>query len=292
MRLEQGTGLRNQGADHLPNHEDPLAGKTVVITGTSRGIGARDAVGFARVGANVVGSYATRTENRAKMQDEVLAECKAVNPNGDYTAVIVDITIPADRLFLLESAVGRLPDTSRQVDVLVLNAAGGLERDKDENYAERINFEANMALVDLFIQYMSKGSLIIFTQSMWGHLYGEIDQEPEYEPVARSKHMAEEELRRRIPELEEKGIKIGILVGDVIKNTTMFKIINRRDKKRVAEEELLVPGGIYPDPDDMARRLVDMVIHPRESGFTEYVGRTREQYLTQFSNGEITRSTD
>ena len=203
-------------ATREPIPERPLSGKTVVITGTSRGIGSVTAESFARFGANVVGSYATHTEKRRRLQDDVLDRCRDLNPDGDFSAILSDITNAEDRLLLLESGVQGLPDARRGIDVLVLNAAGGLERDKDDDYAEEINFRANMALVELFNPYMNEGSLIIFTQSMWGHLYGKIDQEPEYEPVARSKSMAEEELRRRIPELEERGIKVGIVVGDVI----------------------------------------------------------------------------
>jgi hypothetical protein len=54
-----------------------------------------------------------------------------------------------------------------------------------------------------------------------------------------------------------------------------------RDRVRLEAEEAMVPGGTYPVPQDMADALLDMIVHPGESGFTRYVGRTREEYLGQ-----------
>lgn len=265
--------------DILRSSERPLAGKTGVITGTSRGIGARTAVAFAKAGADrVIGTHMNPHPKRIGMQEGVLAECRMANPTGEFLSVLGDITDPTHRQSLLDAAIG---SSNGQVDALVLSAAGGLERGKDPSYAMAINYEANIALLDLFKPHMRKGSLVIFTQSLWGHLYGEVTQEPEYEPIAESKNAFEVELLRQIPFLVERGINVGILVGDVVKGTAVFLLAERKDKERLEAEEAFVPGGRYPDPDDMANALLDMVLRPRESGFIKYVGRTREQYLEQ-----------
>jgi NAD(P)-dependent dehydrogenase (short-subunit alcohol dehydrogenase family) len=273
------TGTTTHGLDILRTPDRPLAGSTIVITGTSRGIGARAAVAFARAGADrVVGTHMNPHPKRIGMQDEVLEECRTANPNGEFLSVLGDITDPAHRQSLLTAAV---TSSNGQVDALVLSAAGGLERGKDPSYAMEINYRANVALLELFKPHMREGSTVIFTQSLWGHLYGEVPQEPEYEPIAASKHAFEVELLEQIAALRERGINVGILVGDVVQGTAMFNIVKLRDKARLEAEEAFVPGGRYPDPTDMADAILDMVLHPRESGYTKYVGRTREQYLAQ-----------
>lgn len=280
MATEQELRTVRPGPDILGSPERPLAGKTVVITGISRGIGARTAVDFAIAGVDrIIGDHLNPHPKRIGMQDSVLEECRFANPNGEFISVLGDITDPTHRQNLRDIAVRSSTGSTRQVDALVLNAAGGLERGKDPSYAWEINYVANMALLDLFESHMSKDSMVIFTQSLWGHLYGVIEQEPEYEPIARSKKAAEDELRRRIPVLKEKGISVGILVGDVVQGTAMYNIVKLRDRERLAAEETLVPGGKYPFPNDMANALLDMVLNPSESGFTRYVGRNREQYL-------------
>lgn len=274
--------------EYLASPERPLYGKTVVITGTSRGVGASAAIKFAEAGANIVGTHLNPGQKRQDLQTAVLEQCRQANPNGQFEVVVGDITDPEHRLNLLESAVGGLPDAKRKVDVLVLNAAGGLERGKDSEYARKINVEANMELADLFSPHMEEGSIIIYTQSLWGHLYGQVPQEPRYEPIAKSKFKAEQELLKRIDELGVRGIRVGILVGDVIKDNAMYDLLERVDKERLEREQKLVPGGVYPSPADMGQRMVLMTQSIGQTGIIEYVGRTADQYLEQLSRGEIT----
>ncbi len=254
----------------------PLRGKLVVITGTSRGIGSRSALAFAEAGADIVGTHANPEERSERRQQGVINQVRELNPNVNFESVLMDITDSDQRFGLLVTAVGgNLNHPTRKVDVLVLNAAGGLEEGKDEGWADRINYDAQLQLVDSFLPYMNKGGQIIFMQSLWSHYYGEIMQYALYEPVARTKHAAEVELRRRIPEFDQRGVKLGVLVGDAIRDTSVHSLFSRLFKSEFAQMESQVPGGKFPDAQEAAEVLRDMVLNPGEQGDTRYVGRDR-----------------
>src|SRR5579863_2795077 len=99
--------------------ETDLAGKVIIITGASRGMGKQAALGFARRGASLV--LAARTVEAGKdlpgSLAETLREIEAAG--GRAIAVPTDLAVENDLKRLVQSAV----DTFAGVDVLVNNAA-------------------------------------------------------------------------------------------------------------------------------------------------------------------------
>jgi len=85
-----------------------LAGKVVLVTGASRGLGAAMAVGLAEAGATVVAA--------ARSEDQ-LARVVAEAPNA-ITALRLDVTVPADCVAAIEAVVAR----HGRIDVVVNNA--------------------------------------------------------------------------------------------------------------------------------------------------------------------------
>src|SRR3989344_2374702 len=144
----------------------PLKGKLVVITGTSRGIGSKLPLPFAEAGADIVGTHASPDVRSERRQQGVINQVKEINPEANFESVLVDITDLLQQWELLTTAVGGdVYNPTRKVDVLVLNAAGGLEEGKGEDWADRINHEAQIELVQLFFPHMQEGGQIIFIQS-------------------------------------------------------------------------------------------------------------------------------
>ena len=99
--------------------ETDLAGKVVIITGASRGMGKQAALGFARRGANLV--LAARTVEPGSdlpgSLGETLREIEAAG--GRAIAVPTDLAVEGDLKQLVQTAV----DTFGGVDVLINNAA-------------------------------------------------------------------------------------------------------------------------------------------------------------------------
>ena len=93
-----------------------LAGKTAVITGSSRGVGAATAKLLAGEGANVVINY----RQKAPRANKVVAEIEAAG--GRAVAVGADLTDPEDVRTLMRTAI----DSFGSLDLLILNASGGM----------------------------------------------------------------------------------------------------------------------------------------------------------------------
>lgn len=96
---------------------DNFAGKTVIVTGASRGIGRQIAVDFAAAGARVVVNYS----HSEKAAAEVLEQVRAAG--GEAIACQADIASAA----AVERMLATTLDSYGSVDVLVNNA--GLNRD-------------------------------------------------------------------------------------------------------------------------------------------------------------------
>ena len=111
-----------------------LSGKTAVVTGSSRGVGAATAQKLAALGANVVVNY----RQKAPRANKVVASIE--ENGGQAVAVGADLTNPDDVRTLMRTAV----ETYGSLDILVLNASGGMETDLGEDYAMRLNRDAQL----------------------------------------------------------------------------------------------------------------------------------------------------
>lgn len=266
----------------LPNPDiketQPLKGKTAVITGSSRGIGAEIAKALAITGVNIVGNHVDPAPGKMRRQEQVDAQVKSYGVSS--ISVLADITEPEGRKALLQAAVNAEgTDQQKNIDYLILNAAGGLEEGKPEGWAEKINIEAQLALVDEFLPHMNSSGKIIYLTSLWAHRYGEVKQLPSYEPVARTKNAAERLLRERIPQLNEKGISLGILSAHIVKGTAAYTLFRRGYAERLAQIEQTAEGGVFPEAVDVGNAVRDMLLLGFESGYTKYIGGTEAEPL-------------
>lgn len=136
------------------------------MTGGSRGIGAVTAKLLAGDGATVVVNY----RDKAKRAEQVVAEI--ARAGGRAVAVRADLTDAAE----LDAMFGSI----ERLDVLVLNASGGMERDADAGYALRLNRDAQVAVLERAVQRMEKGSRVVFVTSHQAHGAGAIPTVEEF----------------------------------------------------------------------------------------------------------------
>lgn len=216
---------------------------TALITGASRGIGAATALQLARQGVDVAINYrnkATRAERVA--QDVRTLGRRALPVRADLT----DATAVADMV----ATVVRELDS---LDVLILNASGGLETDMPADYAMRLNRDAQVRLADLAADRMSDGGRIVFVTSHEAHFFGDHPTLPEYEPVAASKNAGERALLERRQRYADRGIGLTVVSGDLIDGTITAKLLDRVrpgliDARRAA-------AGYLPTVDEFAARV-------------------------------------
>jgi NAD(P)-dependent dehydrogenase (short-subunit alcohol dehydrogenase family) len=113
------------------------------------------------------------------------------------------------------------------LDLLILNASGGLEKDKPKDYATRLNRDAQFRLVENALPFMPSGGRIVFVTSHLAHFSGTKPVAGVYEPVARSKRAGEDALRAMIPELACRGISFAVVSGDLIEGTITSRLLQR-----------------------------------------------------------------
>jgi retinol dehydrogenase 14 len=154
-------------------HSGPMAGRTVLVTGGTGGIGRATAVGLARMGARV--AVTGRDRDRA---DDAAAEIRAAAVGGTSEPVvfIADLSCQSQVHRLADEVLEALP----RVDVLVNNVGGYWHtRHITEDGLERtfaVNHLAPFLLTDLLRdRLVESGSGRVVTVASHAHAQGRID---------------------------------------------------------------------------------------------------------------------
>lgn len=266
--------------------ERPLEGIVAVITGNRRGIGAEISLVLAEEGANIAGNYvdvgSKLAQNKERRTTGVATKLDELGVKYSFTPA--DITVAGDRRKLLIASLDldtTHSEGSKGIDLLILNAAGGLEDSKPADWAETINVHAQVGLVRDFMPHIRPGGSIVYITSLWAHRYGEVQQLPNYEPVAKTKNMGEAALREMIPSLAEKDIRLLISCGHLIEGTAAFSLFSRYFKSDVEALRNTVEGGQFPTARDLAVSVKNMVLSNVPTGTIWFVGGIEAEVLVK-----------
>lgn len=259
--------------------EKLLAGRTAVVTGSSRGVGADTAMLLAERGANVVVNY----RQKAPRANKVVSRIE--ESGGHAIAIGADLTRPEDVRAMMKAAV----DTFGSLDILVLNASGGMEADLGEDYAMRLNRDAQLDALRAGTELMGEGGRVVFVTSHQAHFIHDVETMPQYEQVARSKRAGEDALVQEIPALAERGISLVVVSGDMIEGTVTATLLNRAqpgalDARREAA------GRLYSVA-EFAQEVAAMAEAEVETGHVELVGGA-EDFLAQALSAEAQDAKD
>ena len=194
-----------------------LSGRRALVTGSSRGVGADTAAILAAAGARVAVNYRSKAP-RAEKVVAAIAET-----GGEAIAIGADLT-DADSV---ASMLARIQEEWGGLDLLVLNASGGMETNMGEDYALRLNRDAQVGVLEAALPLMAAGARVVFVTSHQAHFIRAVPTMPEYEPVALSKRAGEDALRERIPELAARGIDFVVVSGDMIEGTITATLLER-----------------------------------------------------------------
>lgn len=219
-----------------------IKGKTVLVTGASRGIGLGVARGFAAEGAKL---HILATD------DKVLAVANDLGATGH----IADITISTE--------VARVAEKIGPLDVLINNA--GLERLtplddlSPENEATfrrivEINITGTFLMTRAAVPYLRAGGSIINTASVWSR-----GSEARFAAYVASKHATIGLTKTFAKELGPKGIRVNaVCPGWVKTDAAMLSLRRMTEQSGRPEQDVLddiLAGQILPglmQPDDMA----------------------------------------
>ena len=234
--------------------------KGAVVTGSSRGIGAVTAQLLAEQGIGVVVNYRAK----APRANKIVAAIE--EKGGKAVAVGADLTTPEGPVALVDAAVGNFGS----LDVVVLNASGGMESSMGENYALRLNRDAQVAMLEAALPKMSEGGRVVFVTSHQAHFINDVSTMDAYDAVAKSKRAGEDALREMIPQLTEKNISFVVVSGDMIEGTITATLLNRMEPGAIdARRE--AAGKLY-SVEEFGAEVAKMVFADVETGHTELVG--------------------
>ncbi len=237
-----------------------LAGKRALVTGSSRGIGADTAQYLASAGAAVVINFRNKEARAVKLADSIR------EAGGTAITVGADLTDPA--------SVDGMFDTVREewggLDILVLNASGGMESGMAEDYAMQLNRDAQVNTLNAALPLLAPGSRVVFVTSHQAHFITTTPTMPEYTAVAESKRAGEDALRALLPALEEKGIEFVVVSGDMIEGTITATLLNRLNPGAIdARKE--AAGKLY-NVSEFAAEIAQAVVDPIPADHTRLVG--------------------
>lgn len=237
-----------------------LAGKRALVTGSSRGIGADTVNYFAEAGAKVVVNFRNKEARAQKIVDAIIAN------GGEAIAVGADLT---DR----ESVAAMFAQAQEAfggLDILVMNASGGMEAGMGEDYAMKLNRDSQVNLLSEALNVLADGARVVFVTSHQAHFIRTTPTMDEYLPVALSKRAGEDALREMIPLLEKRGIGFTVVSGDMIEGTITATLLERANPGAInARKESA--GKLY-NVSEFAAEVALAAVEPVPADHTKLVG--------------------
>lgn len=237
-----------------------LSGRTALVTGSSRGIGADTARYLAEAGANVVINY----RNKAPRAEKLATELRELGV--EVLVVGADLTDAAS----VQAMFDEVQRAFGGLDVLVLNASGGMESGMAEDYALQLNRDAQVRVLETALPLLREGSRVVFVTSHQAHFILTTPTMPEYEPVALSKRAGEDALRERIPALAERGVEFVVVSGDMIEGTITATLLERANPGAIAARR--EDAGKLYNVSEFAAEVAAAAVDPVPADNTRLVG--------------------
>jgi len=267
-----------------PIVEKKMVGKTVIITGASRGMGRASALLFGQHGANVVVNY----QNNKEAADAVVGTIKELG--GNAVSVQADVGKMDDLQKIIDAAI----DNFGQIDVLYHNAAVHYVAGELEDVTEEVwDFSYDMIikgpffLTKLAIPYLikTKGN-IIFTSTSSASTALPID--PQYMTAKNSVNAL---YRLLAGWLGSDGVRVNCVVPGYVK-TDMFRhhppemwdwFASQCPLGRMAEPMDVAKAALFLASDD-ASYLTGVAL-PVDGGRTAAVPRNLATFISQMKPG-------
>ena len=237
-----------------------LDGLRALVTGSSRGIGAETAAYLAEAGASVVINFRNKEARATKLVDKIVAA------GGSAIAIGADLTEAASVAAMFET----IESEWGGLDILVMNASGGMESGMAEDYAMQLNRDAQVTLLNTALPLLAPGSRVVFVTSHQAHFIHSTPTMPEYLPVALSKRAGEDALLEMIPILDAADIGFVVVSGDMIEGTITATLLERANPGAISARKDSA-GRLY-NVGEFAAEIAAAAVEPIPENNTRLVG--------------------
>lgn len=233
--------------------------KTILVTGASRGVGARTALALGSRGHHVVVTYREKRKRAELLAGEIVAA------GGSAAVIGADLTVASE----VSGLIDEVRSSSGRLDALVLNASGGLEKAADADYPMVINRDAQLRLLESTLPLLHSGARVVFVTSHQAHFVDTREVPRDYWPVAVSKRAGENAIRDRQAELAGAGIGLSVVSGDMIEGTMIVRLLERRNPAAVGARRDIAP---LPTVEEFAAAVADEALRTGATTRTVFVG--------------------
>lgn len=200
---------------------------------------------------------------KARRAEQIVAEIE--RQGGQALARAADLTDPA----AVRSLITAIRSTFGQLDIVVLNASGGMEADVDDTYALRLNRDAQVMLLEACRPVMTPRARIVFVTSHQAHFVRERPVPPAYLPVAISKRAGEDAVRHWVLSVTGHPVELAVISGNMIEGTITVKLLERIEPGTVVGR--LQQAGSIPTIAEFAAEITAAAVGPLPEN-TIYVG--------------------
>ncbi len=224
-----------------PSASIPLAGKTALVTGASRGIGAAIARKLSQSGCDVIVNY----YNSHAEAEALCAEFRALGRRALAVRASVGIPDSVDEMF---TEVGK---HFEGLDIVVSNAASGVLKPaldmslKHWRWCMETNALALNLLAQRAVPMMGDGGRLIAITSL-----GSLRAMPNYAFIGASKAALEALVRALAQELGPRGIRVNAVSAGVVETDALAYFPNREEL--IASFKARTPAGPVLTPQDVA----------------------------------------
>lgn len=247
-----------------PLAKHALDGKVALVTGSSRGIGADTVTFLAEAGASVIVNYRNKEARALKIVEAIKQQ------GGQAIAVGADLTDSS----AVEHMFAEAESTFGKLDILVMNASGGMESGMEPDYAMKLNRDAQVHLLEAALPHMNDGSRVVFVTSHQAHFIRNTPTMQNYAPVAFSKRAGEDALREMIPNLKQRNIGFVVVSGDMIEGTITASLLERSNPGAI-ESRRESAGKLY-NVSEFAAEIVLAAVEEVPADNTKLVGNTSD----------------
>lgn len=223
------------------NNMFSLAGRRVMVTGASRGLGRAIALGMAGAGADLV----LAARDRAKLE-EVAAEVHALGRAAQI------VTFELSNLAEVEAAAKALRDSGPAIDILVNNGAiaewGALPGSTIDHWQRM--FDVNVASMYLLCRELSAGMV----ERGWGRIinfasYVAQTGRPNLSAYTASKHAVLGLTRSVAAELAPHGVTCNAIAPGFFDTDMAAPTVGHPQRAKIFRDAIAI--GRFGDPDEM-----------------------------------------